>query len=361
MDVAEARLDRGTTRDAVGPGRIEIPRAPDPSRDELRRSIVALARMATRRARPSDLEARDEDFIEALQPFMSLLYDRYFRCVTELEADIPQGPVLVVANHNGMTGTPDMFCHMTAFWRRYGTRRVGYGLMHDMPFGVPAAGAWLNAAGALAANHDNARRALERGAAVLVFPGGDVDACKPFGDRYKVDFGGRRGFIRLALREQVPIVPLVSVGAHESIYLYTDGRRISRALRLDRFFRSNVWPVGLALPWGLVFGIPYPHLPPPVKIHTRILAPVRLDLPPSAADDADAVEAAYGRVVGAMQSAAVELRDDGRHGLIPRRERDELAARVREAGASLGGASGRVAHFLAELIASVPHSGGGAS
>jgi 1-acyl-sn-glycerol-3-phosphate acyltransferase len=359
VDVAEARLGREAARDAAVPARIEIPRAPDPSRHDLARSLAALVRTGARRARPSDLDARDEEFIGDLVPLMSLLYDRYFRCVTELEADVPQGPVLIVANHNGMTGTPDMFCHMTAFWRRYGTGRVGYGLMHDVPFGVPAAGAWLNAAGALAANHDNARRALERGAAVLVFPGGDVDACKPFGDRYKVDFGARRGFIRLALREQVPIVPLVSVGGHESIYLYTDGRGISRALRLDRFFRSNVWPVGLALPWGLVFGIPYPHLPPPVKIHSRILAPIRLDLPPSAADDAGAVDAAYARVVGAMQGAAYDLRDAGRHGLVPRQERDDLAARLFEAADTLGGAQGRVARAIAGLVTAVPHSGGG--
>ena len=90
-----------------------------------------------------------------------------------------------------------------------------------------------------------------------------------------------------ALRERVPIVPVVSVGAHQSLFIATDGRFIAEALGLPSRFRSNVWPIGFALPYGLVFGLPAPHFPPPVKIHTRILKPIRLDLPPQAADDPD--------------------------------------------------------------------------
>src|SRR5262249_6920821 len=152
------------------------------------------------------------------------LYDAYFRCETEFEAEVPTGPFLAVGNHNGMTGTPDMFCHMVAFWRRYGIERPAYGLMHDVPFNFPIAGAWLNASGAIRACRENARRALETGAAVLVFPGGDVDACRPFSRRYQIEFGKRRGFVRTAIRAQVPIVPIVSAGAHHSLYIWSDGR-----------------------------------------------------------------------------------------------------------------------------------------
>ncbi len=308
-------------------GRALVERAPTPSRAAIGGALRALARVAMGRAHPHDLDARDEEFIEATQPLMDLLYDAYFRCETELDEEVPAGPVMIVANHNGMTGTPDMFCHMAAFWRRYSAKRLSYGLMHDVPFTVPAAGAWLNAAGALAANPVNGRRALERGAALLVFPGGDVDACKPFRDRYRIDFGRRRGFVRLALREGVPIVPVVSAGAHESLYLFSDGRRIAKWLGLDRRFRSNVAPLGLALPFGLVVGVALPHLPPPVKVHTRILAPVRVDLPPSAAEDPAAVEAVYEEVVTRMRSAMEEIRRAGRHGLLPAEDR----RRAREA------------------------------
>lgn len=313
-----ASTSRVDTPRAREPELLTTPAAPWPSARELGLALRTLATASLRPVRPNDLDSRDEDLIAGLLPLMNAMYDGYFRCETELEAEIPDGPVLVVANHNGMTGTPDMFCHMTAFWRRYGVGRLGYGLMHDMPFSVPAAGAWLNAAGAIAANRINADRALDRGAAVLVFPGGDVDACKPFRDRYKIDFGSRRGFIRLALERRIPIVPVVSAGAHESLFIYSRGDALAQRLRLDKRFRSNVFPIGFALPWGLVVGVPYPHLPPPVKIHTRILRPIVLDAPPSASADRAAVEAIYGEVVGKMQRAMNELRDAGRHGLFPR-------------------------------------------
>lgn len=297
---------------------LTIPPEPLPSPEALRDGVAAFLEQARAPVRPNDLEARDARFIRRVRPLLDLLYDRYFRCETELEAELPDGPFLAVGNHNGMTGTPDMFCHMAAFWRRYGDERLAYGLMHDMPFGFPAAGAWLNAVGAIAANPGNAKRALDRGAAVLVFPGGDLDACKPYRDRYRIDFGKRRGFVRTAIREQVPIVPIVSAGGHHSLYLFTDGRRIAEALRLPALARSNVWPIGFALPLGIVFGVPYPHLPPPVKVHTRILEPIHLGLPREAEHDADAVEAAYRRVLGAMQAAMHDLERQGRHGLWPR-------------------------------------------
>ncbi len=289
-----------------------------PSAGALYDALRALGEAGLGRARPCDLDARDPDFIGRVLPLMDLLYDHYFRCETELEEEVPDGPLLAVANHNGMSGTPDMFCHMTAYWRRYGTEQPAYGLMHDFPFRVPLAGPWLNRCGALSANPDNAQRALSRGAKVLVFPGGDIDACKPFRRRYQIEFAGRRGFLRVALRAGVPIVPIVSAGAHESLYLWSDGRRIARALKLPERFRSNVFPIGFALPYGIIFGNPVPHLPPPVKIHTRFLAPIRFDLPPSAADDPEALDACYLKVVAVMQRALDELKREGRHGLFPK-------------------------------------------
>lgn len=295
---------------------IVVPRAAPPSREDLANAARAFAGVALRRPRPEDLDARDPEFARAVLPALGVLYDRIFRCETELEEHLPEGASLVVGNHNAMTGMPDMFCHMAAFWRLYGADRVAYGLMHDVPFHTPVAGAWLNAAGAIAARPELGRRALERGATVLVFPGGDLDACKPSRERYRIDFGSRRGYVRLALRAGVPIVPLVSAGAHDSLWLWTDGRRIAEALGLPRRARSNVFPLGLALPFGLVVGLPYPHLPLPVKIHTRVLAPMRLDARPEDADDPEVVERIHRAVVERMQAGMNELRAAGRHGLF---------------------------------------------
>lgn len=298
---------------------LTIAAEPTPSLATLRDALSALWDKARQPVRPDDLEARDEGFIRRVMPLLGLLYDHYFRCETEIEDELPEGPLMAVGNHNAMTGIPDMFCHMVAFWRRYSPARLAYGLMHDLPFHFPGAGAWLNATGAIAANPQNARRALAKGAALLVFPGGDVDACKPYRKRYEINFGKRRGFVRTAIRERTPIVPVVSTGAHQSLYIFSDGRKIAEALRLPAIARSNVAPIGIALPWGLIVGVPYPHLPPPVKIHTRILRPITFDLPPEAADDREAVEGAFERVRRVMQDAMDDLRRAGRHGLFPRK------------------------------------------
>jgi len=296
-----------------------IPHEPRPRLDEIKDALAAFREKAKHDVRPNDLDRRDPDFIRRVLPLLGYLYDGYFRCETEVEADLPPGRFLGVANHNAMTGIPDMFCHMVAFWRLHSPGRVSYGLMHDVPFRVPGAGAWLNASGAIAANRENARLALAREAAVLVFPGGDLDACKPYSRRYSIEFGKRRGFIRTAIQERAPIVPVVSVGAHQSLFILRSGKRIAEALHLPQIARSNVAPIGFALPWGLILGVPLPHLPPPVKIHTRILRPIDLGLPPSAADDRDAVEEAFRRVHSAMVAAMEDLRRAGRHGLFPRR------------------------------------------
>ncbi len=295
-----------------------LPHEPRPSFDALRDAVAALREKGRAEVRPNDLGARDPEFIERVLPLIGWMYDGYFRCETEVDAELPQGRFLAVANHNGMTGTPDMFCHMVAFWRLVGPARDAYGLMHDVPFRFPVAGAWLNASGALRASPENARRALEKEAAVLVFPGGDIDACKPFSRRYEIEFGKRRGFLRTALRERAPIVPIVSVGAHHSLYIFTDGKWLADLLELPRRARSNVAPIGFALPWGIIVGVPYPHVPPPVKVHTRFLAPIDLGLPPEAADDPAVVERCFERVTGAMRDAMADLKLAGRHGLFPR-------------------------------------------
>ena len=69
-----------------------------------------------------------------------------------------------------------------------------------------------------------------------------------------MDFGGRKGFIRLALEHDVPIVPVVSIGGQETALFLTRGEGLAELLRLDKMFRLKVLPISLALPWGLNVG-----------------------------------------------------------------------------------------------------------
>ena len=135
---------------------------------------------------------------------------------------------------------------------------------------------FLRKYGTVAASHDNARKALQAGAAVLVYPGGDYEVHRPSWERHRVDFGGRKGFIRLALDEDVPIVPVVSVGGQETALFLSRGECSRALLGLDRLFRLKVLPISLALPWGINVGDMLGHMPLPAKITVEALPPIDL-------------------------------------------------------------------------------------
>jgi len=93
--------------------------------------------------------------------------------------------------------------------------------------------------------------ALERDAALLVYPGGDHETFRPSWESDRVDFAGRTGFVKLALEHEVPIVPVVSIGGQETALFLGRGRRVASALQLDRRFRLKVLPPVIGPPFGL--------------------------------------------------------------------------------------------------------------
>jgi 1-acyl-sn-glycerol-3-phosphate acyltransferase len=203
---------------------------------------------------------------------------------------------------------------MVAWWRHFGIDAPAYGLMHDLPFRIPVIGDALARCGAVHARPANAVSLLGRGHKVLVYPGGDLDAFRPASKRTEIVFGERRGFIRVALRARVPIVPIVSVGAHDGFHVLSDGREMVRRLGFKQHSRIEAFPVALCLPWGLSFG-PAPYLPWPVRIRIRVLPPLAWpELPPEAADDDALVAACRNEVLAAMQTALTALAAEGGHG-----------------------------------------------
>jgi 1-acyl-sn-glycerol-3-phosphate acyltransferase len=162
--------------------------------------------------------------------------------------------------------------------------------------------------GAVRAGHEAAGRAFAAGRQVVVFPGGNLEAFRRWSQRDRVVLGGRTGFVRLALRHGVDIVPWVFDGGHNSFFVLRDGRRVAKAIRADRWLRSDTWPLYLGLPWGVAFG-PWPHLPLPVKVRSRFLPPIRVSAhPPEAADDDAVVRALYDDVERALQLGLDRLR-----------------------------------------------------
>ena len=240
------------------------------------RMVSGLAEQVQRRIPVADLDERDPDYIRESLPRQWLLSSLYFRAEVRGLGNIPEkGPVLLVGNHSGGNLTPDTIVFTLAFCAYFGVERPFYQLAHNLVLSMPGL-SFLRKFGTVAASPRNARRALESGAALLVYPGGDHEVHRPSWQRHTVDFDGRKGFIRLALEQDVPIVPVVSVGGQETALFLTQGRGLARALRLDRMFRLKVLPISLALPWGFNVGDMLGHIPLPAKITIQVLPPIYL-------------------------------------------------------------------------------------
>jgi 1-acyl-sn-glycerol-3-phosphate acyltransferase len=216
--------------------------------------------------------------------------------------------VLLVGNHTGGNMSPEVTIFTLAFNTYFGVERLFYQLAHNLVLTMPGLG-FLRKYGTMAASPQNAQKALDAGAALLVFPGGDYEVHRPSWEGGKVDFGGRKGFIRLALDRDVPIVPVVTIGGQETALFLTRGEGLARFLRLDRIFKLKVLPISLALPWGLNVGDMMGHIPLPAKITIQVLPPIDLREEFGSNPDVDEV---YREVIARMQDTLNMLGEERR-------------------------------------------------
>jgi 1-acyl-sn-glycerol-3-phosphate acyltransferase len=167
--------------------------------------------------------------------------------------------------------------------------------------------------GTVAASPDNARKALASGAALLVYPGGDYEVHRPIWEGNKVDFDGRKGFIRLALEHDVPMVPVVSIGGQETSLFLSRGEHLAKLLQLDKLFRLKVLPISLAIPWGINVGDMMGHWPLPSKLTIEALPPIHLR--EEFGDDPD-LDEVYDHVMRVMQETLDALAAERRFPVI---------------------------------------------
>jgi 1-acyl-sn-glycerol-3-phosphate acyltransferase len=293
--------------------------------DDFTRSHASGSEISRHRFDGWSLDERDPQVIKVLMAVWEFLYHYYFRVKTDGWHHLPSnGGVLIVGSHNGGLLAPDMFMFMYDWFRRYGCDRPAYGLMHPAVWKVSHAIAKGITAGlfplplevevstlavqcgAIVAHPKMARAALQRGAAVLVYPGGAEDAFRAHRLRHQIYFAGRKGFIKLALQEGVPIVPAISKGAHDTVIILDNYYKQVRQLHewgLPWLFDIDpvAFPIYLGLPWGLGIG-PIPHIPLPVQIHTRVCKPIVFERYGfAAARDRKYVDACYNQVLTQMQ------------------------------------------------------------
>lgn len=199
----------------------------------------------------------------------------YHRLKIHIAAPLPDTPSLIVSNH-GFGGALDLnVLALLAALDDINERPVTF-LTHQMAWTFQI-GPLLETVGAQPANESSALSAFDAGHHVVVFPGGDIEAAKPFSQRNEVIFGGRTGFAQLALNADVPVVPIVTAGAGESLFVLNDGQRLARIFQADKILRCKALPVSISIPWLLNIGTVglVPYVPLPTRLETSVLTSVR--------------------------------------------------------------------------------------
>lgn len=237
------------------------------------------------------LEGYDAGYVARVSRVLEPVTRLYFRYRLRGTERIPDRPALFVCNHSGL-GTAELLCMIPAFFRLFGDRREARGLMMDLFLKWPGMRGFWRKVGALPASPENGRAAIGAGHDVFVFPGGDIDTCRPFYEPRSVHFGSRRGYVRLALETGVPVVPVATIGSHWSWLMLPGGGAIARLFDTKRRFRIERLPLPVnALVILLAFALLLLHvipvwldvlvvlaalLPTPARITQEILAPIDL-------------------------------------------------------------------------------------
>ncbi len=252
------------------------------------------------RAGQWDLAGVDDTFMDRQKYLWNPLMDYWFRMEIEGWEHLPEPPVLLIGIHSGAPFVWDAWTVGIQWWRRFGTDRPLQGTAHDALMASPLIGSYFRKMGVLPAAPDSIASALEAGHDVALWPGGEIDSLRPWTDRDEAVLAGRQGFIRMAIRAGVPIVPIATVGGPDSMPVLARGQWLAKALQLDKVARLKMFPISIQAPWGISPAM-LPELPLPTKIRTAFQPPVKLSRDPAKAKDDDYVERKYDEVQQSIQ------------------------------------------------------------
>jgi 1-acyl-sn-glycerol-3-phosphate acyltransferase len=254
--------------DAVSIGETPAPRAH-------RAALVPLPRIEDTTVdgtRLTDVDewGRSEHIREIIRRLYNPLYRHWFRVEWDGLEKIPRtGGALLVANHAGAIPS-DAPVIMHGIEEEL--RRPVYGLADFFFKTVPFVGTAWSRVGGVAAHPDNALRILrDQGQLALVFPEGTKGPSKTYADRYRLRRFGRGGFVEIAMRAGVPIIPIAVVGAEESMPIMMRLPNVARVIGVPYVpITANMVLFG---PLGLLLYFPS-------KFKLRVLDPVTFDVPP---------------------------------------------------------------------------------
>jgi 1-acyl-sn-glycerol-3-phosphate acyltransferase len=248
------------------------------------------------------LDLRDPAALADFVPSLEWAYENYFRVEASGVENLPRrGPCLLIGNHSGGIMASDVAMTLCLWCRHRSLALPFYGLVHPHVFDIPVLNRFTVKIGGIRAHAKMAMRALAEEAVLLIYPGGGDDSYRPFWRRNEIVFAGRSGFVRLALKYRVPIVPIVTVGAHDTLLVLDDGRRLAEALGLTKRYGIERVPISLTVPWGLTIGAWW-NVPLAAKIQIGVGEPIELARPGrSQGRDRDEERAGYDLVLETMQ------------------------------------------------------------
>jgi 1-acyl-sn-glycerol-3-phosphate acyltransferase len=224
----------------------------------------------------------------------AFLYRHYFRVESHGIEKVPEGRVLLIANHAGNTLPMDGTMLSAALLLDAEPPRFARAMAEFYLPRIPWWSEMIHRGGAVVGTPENCVRLLEREEAIMVFPEGSRGFIKPFSQRYKLQRFGT-GFARLALQTKTPIVPVGIVGSEEQSPGLLDSKRLARAIGAPAF------PVTWFFPWLGLLGF----LPLPVKYRIHFGDPIRLEGDPN--DDDEAI----GRQVERVKDEIALLLEEG--------------------------------------------------
>lgn len=264
--------------------------------------------VAQRLAAATTSDGPDERFMRYVQnPVFNFLCDHYFRLEIDGWHRIPDEPSLLIGIHSGGSLTMDAWTLVHAWHRHFEGRRILHGTAHDLLMAAPVLGDYFKAVGVIPASRSGVTAALAAGHDVVVWPGGEQDAMRNWRHRDQALLASRKGFVRQAIRSGVPIVPVATVGGHDTVFVLSEGRFLARWTGLGKRLRGATMPIIAGFPFPLAVEILPAHLPLPAKIRTEFLDPIHVDTDPDRVDDSAYVDSIYDQVQGAIQAGMDRL------------------------------------------------------
>lgn len=203
----------------------------------------------------------------------ALLYRYWFRVKTNGIERVPEGRVLLIGNHAGNTFAFDGAMLAVAMLLEARPPRVVRGMAEYYLPTIPFFNVFMHRLGSVVGTPQNCIQLLERGEAIMVFPEGRRGFVKPYHKRYQLQRFGL-GFMRLALENDTPIVPIGIVGSEEQ------SPGLADAKWLGKWIGAPAFPITPLFPW---FG-PLGFIPLPVRFRIHFGHPLRFEGEPNAED-----------------------------------------------------------------------------